>query len=263
MPHVTIHRWEHLCGGGFAALPDTCVAVLPVAAVEHHGPHLPFGTDAMILEGVLDAAEALARSHSTPEASAVILPVQRIGWSVEHGDWPGTLSLEADRLAAGWVELGGWVARAGLRRLLILNSHGGNTPVAALAAMRLRTEHGLLAARAHWQDLAGRHDPARPAAAGGSRDWHGGHVETSVMLHLRPDLVDMRAALPPRPDPRADHLPPDGPFPWAWMARDLDPAGVIGDPGAASARVGADLVARAAAGLLALLSRLASTPWPP
>ncbi len=248
-PRLMITRWEDLRGGAAAALPDRAVAVLPVAATEHHGPHLPLGTDAMILDGVLAAAQAMAG-----DAYALVLPVQRVGWSVEHGDWPGTLSLDADRLAAGWVELGGWAARAGIRRLLILNSHGGNTPVAAIAAMRMRAEHGLLAARAHWQDLAGPAD-------GGGRDWHGGLVETSVMLHLRPDLVDRGAVAPP--PPHTLPLAPDGPAPWAWMARDLDPRGVIGDPGGATAAFGADLVSRSAAGLVALLSRLAAAPWPP
>ena len=151
------------------------------------------------------------------------------------------------------------MARAGLRRLLILNSHGGNTSVAAVAAMRMRTEHGLLAARAHWQELADWKEGPGPVD-GTARDWHGGHIETSVMLHLRPGLVDMAAAAPPAP--RADILPPDGPAPWAWMSRDLDARGVIGDPRTATAAYGADLVARSAAGLRALLSRLASAPWP-
>ena len=103
MRHSTIKRWEDLRGSGLAALPDRSVAILPIGALEHHGPHLPFGTDAIILDGVLAAAEAQGMDGA-PGTCAVVLPVQRIGWSVEHGDWPGTLSLDADRLAAGWVE---------------------------------------------------------------------------------------------------------------------------------------------------------------
>ena len=261
MRNLTIKRWEELRGGALQDLSAGSVAVLPVGATEHHGPHLPFGTDALILDGVLRAAAALgATDRSQPETWAVVLPVQRIGWSVEHGDWPGTLSLGPDRLAGDWVELGGWVARAGFRRLLILNGHGGNAPVAAVTTMRLRSEHGLLAAVAHWQDLAG------PADRGLTRDWHGGHVETSVMLHLRPDLVDMHAAKPAPTRPLSGlpmpSLPPDGPAPWAWMSSDLDASGVIGDPSAASAALGAEIVARAASGLVALLNRLVAAPWP-
>lgn len=251
MQQVIVKRWEDLRGGALAGLPARSVAVLPVGATEHHGPHLPFGTDTMILDGVLRAASSAEQPGET-QAWAVVLPVQPVGWSVEHGDWPGTLSFGPDQLAESWVRLGSWAARAGFRRVLILNGHGGNAPVAAVAAMRLRSEHGLLAARAHWQDLAGSID-------GPGRDWHAGHIETSVMLHLRPDLVDMGAA---RAGPAFTGLPPDGPAPWAWMSRDLDPGGVIGDPGAATAAFGAELVARAASGLRMLLSRLASTPWP-
>lgn len=250
---LTIKRWEALRGGDLTGLPPASVAVLPVGAVEHHGPHLPLGTDAMILDGVLEALDVPPDAGS--EAWAVILPVQRIGWSVEHRDWPGTLSRSPDRLVADWVELGGWVARAGFRRLLILNSHGGNAALTEVTTMRLRAELGLLAARVHWQDLAG---PSNPELA---RDWHGGHIETSVMLHLRPDLVHMGAARPPAPR-HPPELPPDGMAAWSWMSGDLDPGGVIGDPSGASAVYGAELVGRAAEGLRELLIRLASAPWP-
>ena len=174
------------------------------------------------------------------------LPLQPIGWSHEHGDLPGTLSLDAEFLAIGWVALGASVAAAGQKRLLILNSHGGNPPPIALAAMRLRAEHGLLVVQTHWEALA---EPAALAPPGApARDWHAGWIETSVMLHLRPDLVALEKAA--RREMRfPEGLPPDGPAPWAWMATDLNPSGVIGDPLLASAALGSQLVERAAAGL--------------
>src|SRR5262249_39780599 len=149
-------------------------------------------------------------------------------------------------LVAAWVSLGHWIKRAGARRLLILNSHGGNSPVVNLAAMRMRAELALLVATTTWEGLA-RPNELAPAGAP-KQDWHAGWIETSVMLHLRPDLVAVEQAKPgPLHHPAG--LPPYGPAPWAWMAADLSSHGVIGDPRRASATLGALLVERAVAGL--------------
>jgi creatinine amidohydrolase len=249
-----LRQWSEMTSAAIAGLGDPTVVILPVAATEQHGPHLPTGTDSFILAGVL---AALSERHDA--VHAVALPLQPIGWSSEHGDLPGTLSLEAELLAAGWVALGAAVAAAGLRRLLILNSHGGNPPPIALAAMRLRAQYGLLVVQSHWEALA---EPAALAPAGApARDWHAGWIETSVMLHLHPELVARDKAS--RSEMRhAAGLPPDGPAPWAWMTTDLNPSGVIGDPTLASAELGRQLVERAATGLAGLIARMAATPWP-
>ena len=250
-----LKQWGEMTTADFAAPLDDKVFVLPVAATEQHGPHLPAGTDAYILEGILRAAMATAGP-----IRGIALPLQPIGWSIEHGGLPGTLSLDADVLAAGWVGLGRWIERAGARRLLILNSHGGNAPVVSTAALRLREECGLFVAKAHWEALA-RPNELAPAGAP-VEDWHAGWIETSVMLQLRPDLVVMdRAAAGALPHPEG--LPPNGPASWAWMTADLSANGVIGDPRLASAALGARLVERAVAGLAALLDDMATTPWPP
>ncbi|HEX7199341.1 MAG TPA: creatininase family protein, partial [Dongiaceae bacterium] len=161
---------------------------------------------------------------------------------------------------AGWTALGASVAAAGLRRLLILNGHGGNPPVIAVAAMRLRSDHDLLVAQVHWEALA---DPAALAPAEApDRDWHAGWIETSVMLHLRPELVAMeQAAAAEMRYPEG--LPPDGPAPWAWMTTDLNRSGVVGDPRLASASLGKALVDRAVEGLVSLVGRMAAADWPP
>src|SRR5262249_15229735 len=125
-----LRLWSEMASPEIARLGDPTVVILPVAATEQHGPHLPTGTDGFILEGIL---AALAQERDL--ASAVALRLQPIGWSSEHGNLAGTLSLDAETLAAGWVALGVSLGAAGLRRLLILNSHGGNPPAIALAAM--------------------------------------------------------------------------------------------------------------------------------
>jgi len=247
--------WAEMAAPDFARLDVRTVAILPVAATEQHGAHLPAGTDAMILDGILAAAAAAGGS-----ARAIVLPTQAIGWSSEHGDLPGMLSLEPELLAAGWVALGRQVTRAGLKRLLILNSHGGNPPAIALSAMRLRSDSGLLAVQAHWEDLA-EPQALKPEGAP-AEDWHAGWIETSVMLHLRPDLVRMEQAAPGKLR-HPEGLPPSGQAPWAWMTTDLSPSGVIGDPTLATAALGASLVARAVEGLSQLVERIAATDWPP
>jgi creatinine amidohydrolase len=152
------------------------------------------------------------------------------------------------------------VARAKLKRLLILNSHGGNPPAIALASMRLRSESGLLVVQAHWEDLA-EPQALKPDAAP-AEDWHAGWIETSVMLHLRPDLVRMeRAEAGELRHPEG--LPPSGPARWAWMTTDLNPRGVVGDPRLATAELGARLVARTVDGLSKLVERIAAADWPP
>ena len=247
--------WGETPATGFAQLDGRTVAILPVAATEQHGPHLPTGTDAMILDGILRAAAAKGGP-----ARAIALPTQAIGWSSEHGDLPGLLSFEPELLASAWVALGRQVARAGLNRLLILNSHGGNPPPIALAAMRLRSESGLLVVQAHWEDLA-EPEALKPEAAL-AEDWHAGWIETSVMLQLRPDLVRMEQATAGKLR-HPEGLPPAGPARWAWMTTDLSPSGVIGDPRLATAALGARLVASAVEGLSKLIERIAGAAWPP
>ena len=248
-------RWAEMAATDFAQLDARIVAILPVAAIEQHGAHLPTGTDALILDGILAAAAAKA---GFPRA--ILLPTQPIGWSSEHGDLPGMLSLEPELLAFAWVALGRQIGEAGLKRLIILNSHGGNPPAIALAAMRLRSESGLFVVQAHWEDLAGP-QALKPKDAP-AEDWHAGWIETSAMLYLRPDLVRMeRAAAGKLRHP--DGLPPSGQARWAWMTTDLSPAGIIGDPRLATASLGARLVARAVENLGKLIESIAAATWPP
>ncbi|NYZ12347.1 creatininase family protein [Azospirillum sp. RWY-5-1] len=247
--------WQEMTAADFRTLPADAVAILPVAATEQHGPHLPTGTDHLILDGILKAA-----ARTAPNAEAVALPVQPVGWSPEHGRFPGTLSLDAELLVRAWTELGVWVKRSGFTRLLILNSHGGNPPAIDITAMRLRADHGLLVVKSHWETLA---EPGRTAPPGApALDWHGGWIETSVMLHLHPALVRMEHAAD-SPVTHPHDLPPDGPAHWAWMTGDLNPAGVLGNPSLASAERGETLVGHAVSGLADLLLRMQKTAWPP
>ncbi len=249
-------RWAELCSDEFAALDAArTVTVLPVAAIEQHGPHLPLSVDACINAGILDAALALLPG----DAPVLTLPPQNIGKSEEHLGFAGTLSQPADSLIRQWNDIGDGVARAGLRKLLIFNAHGGNPPVMEIVARDLRVRHAMLATCANWYDLVdldGWFDAAELR-----HGIHGGAVETSIMLHLRPDLVDMSkaeafASLSQAMAADFKRLSPVGRPSFAWEAQDLNPSGAVGDAAAGDAAKGAEIVAAAARGLAELLGEM-------
>ena len=233
------------------------VAVLPLGSTEAHGPHLPLGTDSIIVEGLLDAAaERLAGDRVT----ALRLPLIPVGVSEEHLASPGTESLTAEQFIAAVAATGADVAGAGVSRLLLVNGHGGNISAANIAALRLRRSHGMLVANLHWLDLGLPADLDPPTSV--AADVHGGWIETSVMMHLRPDLVSSplpaaRPAQPPIPI-----LFPTGPVSWGWEMADLGGADFAGRPDLARADIGARLVAHAAGLLAQMMEDVALAPWP-
>src|SRR5262245_16696919 len=133
--------WAELKSSEFATLdPNSTVAILPVAAVEQHGPHLPVMTDTAIAQGMIETV--LARLPA--DLDVLFLPIQTIGKSNEHLRSPGTITFSAENLIRIWVEIGESVHRAGLRKLVIVNSHGGNTDVVGIVARELRVALGML-----------------------------------------------------------------------------------------------------------------------
>jgi creatinine amidohydrolase len=235
------------------------VAFLPLGAMEPHGPHLPLGVDALIAEGLLTRAAELDRSTRRRP----VLPTLWLGASCEHGGRAGLMTRPAEAVAADIVAVGRGAKAMGIDRLIILNAHGGNIAASTIAALRLRTECGMLAAHPHWLDFglpAGMTPPAEL-----SRDWHGGWVETSIMLNLAPGLVRMDLAAPTPADPErvAPMLQPFGPAPWGWMTGDLSRSGAIGRPDLATAALGAALIDHAAQSLLALADQLEAMVWSP
>jgi creatinine amidohydrolase len=234
------------------------VAVLPLGSVEAHGPHLPLGTDGYIVEGLLDAAaEGLAGDRVT----ALRLPLMPMGVSEEHMGAPGTLSLTAEQLIAAIAAAGAGVVAAGVSRLLLVNGHGGNVSAANIAALRLRRNHGMLVANLHWLDLGLPADFDPPANV--TADVHGGWIETSVMMHLRSDLVSSRLPAARPAQPPAPILFPTGPVAWGWEMADLAGADYAGRPDLARTDIGARLVAHAAGALARAIKVIALAPWPP
>ncbi len=239
-------QWQDLSWTEFAALPADTVAVLPVAAIEQHGPHLPVSVDATINAGVL--ARALARLPA--DLPVLALPMQSVGVSVEHVRFPGTLTGSVETQIALWTEIGESVARAGVRKLLILNSHGGQPQVVDIVCRRLRAQAGMLAVACLWSRLG---LPADVVLGDEEKRHgiHGGLVETSIMLALRPDLVRMELARNFRSAWIAQEaalkiLVPEGAVGFGWQTQDLSPAGALGDASRATAELGERLLDHAA-----------------
>lgn len=255
MTNLPKRRWQDMTTQDFAAAPgQNWVAILPVAAIEQHGPHLPLSTDTTIGEAYM----ARVLEVLPPALPATFLPIQAIGKSNEHIASPGTLTLSWETLTRVLVETGESVARAGVKKLILANSHGGNISVLDIVARELRVDHGMLAVATHWSRLAG-------LPAGLYSDWehrygiHGGDMETSVMLAARPDLVRMDKAerfvsAQERFAQRFTHLRAHGPAAFGWQAQDLSPAGTVGDASLATAdkgRATIDHIARAFVDLIA------------
>lgn len=249
-----VRNWTDLTTHDVAALDsDRCVAVLPVGAVEQHGPHLPLGTDSIIAEGIL----ALALKRLAGDIPALVLPTQSIGASSEHGDFHGTLSHEAETLIAAWSEIGVALSRSGIVRLVIFNAHGGQPQIVDIVAQRLRSRHGMLVVRANymaWPLPEGLIDPDEQA-----HGHHGGTLETAIMLALRPDLVRLEMAGDFVSSARAlaarhERFGHGGRLGFAWQAQDLNPAGVVGNAAAATAALGQQLLEHHAGRLAALIA---------
>src|SRR5204862_5311831 len=204
------------------------MAVLPLAATEKHGPHLPLTTDVMIANAYL----ARVRELLPANIPATFLPVQKIGISTEHTDYPGTQTLSTTEALKQWMALGESVARRGVRKLVMVTSHGGNSAAMMLVAQDLRAQHGMLAVTTSWSRFGA---PDGLFSAEELRHGiHGGAVETSIMLARYPQSVrtDAIADFPSSAVAMENEfrwLSTRRPAPFAWQAQDLNSSGAVGD----------------------------------
>ena len=232
------------------------VAVLPLGATEQHGPHLPFETDTIIAEGVAARVAGLLPTGLQVD----FLPVEPVGYSIEHMDVAGTRTLAFDEAVRRWIGIGEACHRQGCRRFVMLNAHGGNSPLMTIVATELRVRLDMLAVATSWTRFGYPADlvSAEEKALG----IHGGFIETSVMLALRPDLVDMGKAreftsMQAVYEREFTHLRAYGPHAFGWKMSDLSPEGVVGNAAAATALAGEAILDHAARGLVELLKDVA------
>jgi creatinine amidohydrolase len=233
------------------------IAVLPLAATEQHGPHLPLATDVMIAQAYL----AEVREILPADLPVTFLPVQPVGISTEHIDFPGTLTLSPMAALEQWMALGESVARAGVRKLVMVTSHGGNSAAMSLAAQEVRASLGLLVVTTSWSRFGAPQGlfPDEELRHG----IHGGAVETSIMLARFADqvrkasLADFRSSSIDI-EKRYRWLSTQRPAPFAWQAQDLNPTGAVGNATLATAEKGEQLLQHGARAFCELLADIDS-----
>lgn len=253
--------WNALTTKDFSSFsPDGTVVIMPVGSIEQHGPHLPVSVDTLITEGVLK--EML---DSVPDSyTALVLPTLPVGKANEHTGFDGTLSLSVNTITGLWTDVAESVFRTGLKKLMILNGHGGQSQVASVVARDLRVRHDALVVPVNW--WAVRDKPIEFGEDEYTYGIHGGAEETSVMMYLHPELVrrehcqnsTSNAFLQKEKFPR---LFSQGAL-HAWKAEDLQKNGACGDASIATREDGETIVKAAAASLAELLSEMAAFSLP-
>ena len=233
--------WHELTTVDFHSINSSTVAILPIGAIEQHGPHLPVWTDTRIANGIIEGF----LTEGTGAVDVLVLPTQTVGPRLEHLDFPGSLALAPDTLLIIFKQLAALIAAVGIRRFLILNSHGGNQAVINEAVLALRRRYGMLAVAASWFALGvpeGVFDDYEM-----SLGLHAGAIETSLMLHLEPNLVRQdrmpKATLKPFVLESKDSLlGPFGPANFGWLNQDICDTGAWGDATIATAQKGQQIL---------------------
>ena len=259
--------WADLTSRHFSQLAasnaiNQTVAVLPVAAIEQHGPHLPVSVDTTLVNGVIEAA----LPHLPESLPVLFMPTQQIGKSNEHIRYPGTLTLSAQTLISVWMELGACVARAGIKKLVLFNSHGGQVSVMDIVARDLRTAHDLMVFSSNWYTLPLGDEVMNLFTPAEHRfGIHAGDMETSMMLALREKYVDMSRAqrFSSQSESRATLYPILGNGSTAklgWQMQDYNACGAAGDATLANAAKGQAVIDAAGLQLARLLKEISSLP---
>ena len=244
--------WDNIDWSESATQRGNWIAVLPLGAQEQHGPHLPPETDTIIAGGI---AHRLIEVMPA-DLPVTVLPTEPIGYSVEHMDLGNTQSLTYDEAIERWIGIAENVWNRGIRKLVMLNAHGGNSPLMTIVATEARIRFDILAVATSWTrfGVPPQSISDREKAFG----IHAGDIETSVMLALRPDLVDMSQAssfhtLQEDLYRDAQFLRAYGPHAFGWKMGDLNSAGAAGNAAAATAEKGQQLIEHSVSGLIALL----------
>lgn len=231
------------------------IAVLPLGATEQHGPHLPFETDTIIANGI---AKHLANALDKT-LPITFLPTQAVGYSIEHSDFKGSETLTFDEAINKWIGIGEELASKGIRKMMLLNAHGGNSPLMTIIATELRVRCNMLCVATSWtRFITGGETVTDDEKTFGI---HGGDIETSVVLALEPETVDMNKAenfksFQEELATHNKHLRAYGPHAFGWKAQDLNEQGVTGDASISTAEKGEALINTAVEGLVELVHEI-------
>jgi creatinine amidohydrolase len=268
---ATSRYWADLSTLDFAVLQASgeaarTIAVLPVAATEQHGPHLSLSVDTVLVDGVVKAA----LPHLAAELKVLVLPTQAVGLSPEHARFPGTLTLKTETILRLWTDIGESVAAAGFKKLVLFNAHGGNVSVMDLVARDLRARLDMLVYSVSWfnlplLDAQGQDVNALFSAEERRFGIHAGDIETSMMLALAPQRVEMDLArnFASTSQVRAqqfDILGNGTSAKLGWQIQDYNPAGAVGNAGAATPDKGRAVVNAAGRALARLLAQVDALP---
>ncbi|MCC5900968.1 MAG: creatininase family protein [Halomonas sp.] len=252
-----IYHWKALTSPRLAAIAHgNPVAIITLGAIEQHGTHLPLGTDLIIGEGLQTAMLSMI----DPSIDVLCLPAIAVGASDEHAGFAGTLSLPAPLAIATLEAYGESIARSGIKKLVLINSHGGNKAVMDLAALTLRQRFAMRVVKATYTRL-----PALEGAIDAAElryGLHGGLLETAMMYYLAPSLVtlDGYQPTPPAASQNGTLVSPEGSAAFAWLAEDLSTQGVAGDATGANATLGERLVKHYATQLAQVVAETAHLP---
>ena len=266
--HFPSRYWAACTSAHFAAaraqgLMEHTIAVLPLGATEQHGPHLPLQVDSAIANALVQSAIAAL----TPTTPALFLPTLPVGYSPEHSSFGGTLTLKAETLLRLWTDVAESAAASGIRKLVLFNTHGGQAGFMDIVGRDLRMRLGLTVYCVNWYqlplvDTSGEDLAQRFSAHEHRFGAHAGQIETSLMLALHPELVDMGQAqnFASTSEQRAakfDLLGNGKSAKLAWAAQDYNPAGAMGNAAAATAETGRAVCDAAGAALAKLLAQIA------
>ena len=256
MSDLPKRHWRDMAATDFGGDVSKWIAVLPLAAIEPHGPHLPLGTDAIIAEAMVERSIEILPA----DLPVSFLPVQQVAKSTEHVQFPGTVTLGWQAAIQNWIDMAESLSRSGVRKLVLVTSHGGNLAPMEIVAREMRARHSMLCVTTSWEKLGGYR--------GEEADIHGGHTETSLMLAIRPDLVDMDKAhdfasaqtVMKAGSKRLGFHSSDANI--AWLASDLNEDGVVGNATTATAELGEHYLASAVEGFCELAAEIAAIDPP-
>jgi creatinine amidohydrolase len=241
---MALHLWAEATTEDIAEKVDAAngraIAVQPIGAIEQHGPHLPLITDALTAESI-----AVAAAERFDGAATWVLPTLSYGRSGEHLGRAGTIAYSAATLTGICLDLGRSLQASGVSKLVFVNGHGGQPSLLDVVARDIRAQFGLevfsvMPSRFGFPEGLTNPDPF---------EIHGGFMETSLVMHLRPDLVHLERAFADGTETgkvyaAQKHLTLEGVVPTAWLIDDVSASGTVGDPTGASAETGAALAQR-------------------